>query len=126
MMNLEPVRMGLQPTGWAFSQRTSGRRVPIECGTMLLLTTGRDSLTDAIDSQINTLTYRDQKSGLDRGTLVDEALRRLLVPRSSPFTIELALAARPELDRPRRNVSYRVQVQRAKMILYAAAGLTND
>ena len=67
--------------------------MPIECGTMLLLTTGRDSLTDAIDSQINTLTYRDQKSGLDRGTLVDEALRRLLVPRSSPFTIELALAA---------------------------------
>lgn len=49
------------------------------------------------------------------------------MPRSSPFTIRLSSAEKAELDK--RAAKYTLpyfQVQRAKMILLAAAGLTND
>ena len=49
------------------------------------------------------------------------------MPRSSPFIIELSSAEETELHR--RAAKYTLpyfQVQRAKMILYSAQGLTND
>jgi hypothetical protein len=49
------------------------------------------------------------------------------MPRSSPFTIDLSSSEAAELHR--RAVKYTLpyfQVQRAKMILYAAQGLPND
>ena len=49
------------------------------------------------------------------------------MPRSSPFIIELSPAEKAELHR--RAAKYTLpyfQVRRAKMILYAAQGLTND
>ena len=49
------------------------------------------------------------------------------MPRPSPFTIDLSLAEKTELHRraARYTLPY-FQVQRAKMILYAAEGLSND
>lgn len=49
------------------------------------------------------------------------------MPRSSPYCISLSSAERSELRR--RAAKYTLpyfQVQRAKMILYAAEGLSND
>jgi hypothetical protein len=49
------------------------------------------------------------------------------MPRSSPFTITLSSAEKAELRR--RAAKYTLpyfQVQRAKMILYAAEGMAND
>lgn len=49
------------------------------------------------------------------------------MPRSSPFTIKLSSAEDVELRR--RAAKYTLpyfQVQRAKMILYASEGMTND
>ena len=49
------------------------------------------------------------------------------MPRSSPFTINLSLAEEAELRR--RAAKYTLpyfQVQRAKMILYAAERMSND
>jgi len=49
------------------------------------------------------------------------------MPRSSPFGISLSSAERVELQR--RAAKYTLpyfQVQRAKMILFASEGLTND
>jgi hypothetical protein len=49
------------------------------------------------------------------------------MPRSSPFAISLSSAERAELQR--RAAKYTLpyfQVQRAKMILFASEGLTND
>jgi hypothetical protein len=49
------------------------------------------------------------------------------MPRSSPFLVSLSSAERAELQR--RAAKYTLpyfQVQRAKMILFAAQGLTND
>jgi hypothetical protein len=49
------------------------------------------------------------------------------MPRSSPFTITLSSAEKVELRR--RAAKYTLpyfQVQRAKMILYAAEGMPND
>ena len=49
------------------------------------------------------------------------------MPRASPYDISLSSAERTELQRraAKYTLSY-FQVQRAKMILYAAEGLTND
>lgn len=54
-------------------------------------------------------------------------MRCPIVPRSSPYTITLSIAEETELRRraAKYTLSY-FQVQRAKMILYAAEGLTND
>ena len=49
------------------------------------------------------------------------------MPRSSPYTIKLSFAEEAELHR--RASKYTLpyfQVQRAKMILYAAHGMSND
>jgi hypothetical protein len=49
------------------------------------------------------------------------------MPRTSPYDIRLSAAERDELQR--RAAKYTLpyfQVQRAKMILYAAQGFTND
>jgi hypothetical protein len=49
------------------------------------------------------------------------------MPRSSPFSIALSPAEEAELDR--RAEKYTLpyfHVQRAKMILHAAAGMTNE
>jgi len=49
------------------------------------------------------------------------------MPRTSPYNIRLSAAERDELQR--RAAKYTLpyfQVQRAKMILYAAQGFTND
>jgi len=49
------------------------------------------------------------------------------MPRSSPYTIKLSSAEEAELHRraSKYTLSY-FQVQRAKMILYAARGMSND
>lgn len=49
------------------------------------------------------------------------------MPRASPYTIHLSSSERGELQRraERYTLPY-FQVQRAKMILYAAQGLAND
>src|SRR5438270_2075207 len=54
-------------------------------------------------------------------------VRCAVMPRSSPFTITLSSAEEAELRRRagKYTLSY-FQVQRAKMILYAAEGMSND
>ena len=49
------------------------------------------------------------------------------MPRTSPFVISLSSAERAELERRANKYTLPYfQVQRAKMILFAAEGLTND
>jgi Winged helix-turn helix len=49
------------------------------------------------------------------------------MPRTSPFVISLSFAERAELERRANKYTLPYfQVQRAKMILFAAEGLTND
>ena len=49
------------------------------------------------------------------------------MPRHSPYIIELTAKERRELEtRPRRYTSSYRDVVRAKIVLYAAAGLRND
>ena len=49
------------------------------------------------------------------------------MPRTSPFVISLSSAERAELQRRANKYTLPYfQVQRAKMILFAAQGLTND
>jgi len=61
------------------------------------------------------------------GVVAASSWRSLLIPRKSPFDIELSAAEAEELNR--RSAKYTLpyfKVIRAKMILMAAAGIDND